>query len=313
MGPPFRAGSRFRSRSAKGSQTMTPVTLYRSILYVPASNARALAKARTLAADGFIVDLEDAVLPGAKPAAREAAAAFVRAGGVPGRALIVRVNALDTPWARDDLAVLAAAGASAVLLPKVTGPEDVRTAAGMLGPGVGLWAMMETPRAILCAREIAAAGPPLAGFVVGTNDLAKDIGCAHPADRAPMTMALQTCVMAARAWGLAVLDGVHVDLDDEDGFHASCRQGRAFGFDGRTLIHPRQIDGANAAYAPAPDEVEQARRVVAAHRDAAARGSAVAVADGRLVEALHVRAAEGVIARAAAVASRAAAGGPVDT
>lgn len=280
----------------------------RSLLYVPASNARALEKARTLAADGFIVDLEDAVLPDAKPAAREAAAALVRAGGFGDRELIVRINALDTPWAKDDLAALAEAQAPAILLPKVSQPADLRSAASALSSVSRLWAMMETAASILWAREIAAFGAPLAGFVVGTNDLSKELRCAHPADRAPMRTALQTCVLAARAFGLAAIDGVHIDLEDEHGFAESCRQSRAIGFDGRSLIHPKQIAGANAAYAPSDEEVERARRIVAGHRQAVAEGKAVVVVDGRLVEFLHVREAERVLALAEAVAARAMGG-----
>lgn len=279
----------------------------RSLLYVPAANARALEKARTLPADGVIVDLEDAVLPEAKAAARKAAVDLVRAGGFGGREVIVRVNGLDTAWAKDDLIALAEANAPAVLVPKVCGPEDLRAAAGALashGSSAQLWAMMETARAILCAREIAAFDGLLAGFVVGTNDLARELHCDHPADRAPMRMALQTCVLAARAYGLAAIDGVHIDLDDEAGFDESCRQSRALGFDGRSLIHPKQIAGANAAYAPSTDECARASRIVAAHREAAAAGSAVVLVEGRLVEHLHVREAERVLALAAAIASR---------
>lgn len=277
----------------------------RSLLYVPASNARALEKARTLPADGFIVDLEDAVLPEAKPAAREAAAQLVRAGAFGDREIIVRVNALDTAWIKDDLAVLSDAKAPAILVPKVNGPDDLRRVAGALSDpeAVQLWAMMETPLSILHAREIAACGPPLAGFVVGTNDLAKDLRCAHPADRAPMMTALQTCVMAARGYGLAVIDGVHIDLDDDAGFVESCRASRALGFDGRSLIHPKQIAGANAAYAPSASDIARARKIVEAHRAAAAEGSAVVVVDGRLVEFLHVREAERLLSQADMIAA----------
>lgn len=276
----------------------------RSILYVPASNVRALEKARTLQADGFIVDLEDAVLPDAKPQARETAAALVRGGGIAGREVIVRVNARDTVWAKDDLATLVDAGVSSILIPKVYGPDDLRQTFEALGSALSLvqvWAMMETPQSILAARDIAAVGGSLAGFVVGTNDLAKDLRCAHPADRAPMMMGLQTCVMAARAFGLTVIDGVHIDLDDDEGFIASCRQSRALGFDGRSLIHPKQIAGANAAYAPSADDVARAKRIVAAHQEAAAGGRAVVVVDGRLVEFLHVREAERILAQAAQI------------
>lgn len=278
----------------------------RSLLYVPASNARALEKARTLPADGFIVDLEDAVLDEAKRSARETAVALIRAGGIGNREVIVRVNALDTPWARDDLAALGDAKAPAVLVPKVSSPEDLREAADALAShasSVQLWAMMETARSMLYAREIASFGKPLAGFVVGTNDLAKELRCDHPADRAPMSMALQTCVLAARAYGLAAIDGVHINLDDDAGFVESCRQSRALGFEGRSLIHPKQIAGANAAYAPSAADVARAQRIVAAHRDAAAAGKAVVVVDGRLVEFLHVREAERLLAQADAIAA----------
>ncbi|MGE3475658.1 MAG: CoA ester lyase [Rhodospirillaceae bacterium] len=277
----------------------------RSLLYVPASNARALDKARTLPADGFIVDLEDAVIPDAKPAARETAAQLIRAGGFGDREIIVRVNALDTPWIKDDLAALTDANVTALLVPKVNGPDDVRRVAGALPrpEAVQLWAMMETPLSILHAREIAACGPPLAGFVVGTNDLAKDLRCAHPADRAPMLMALQTCVTAARGYGLAVIDGVHIDLDDDAGFIESCRASRALGFDGRSLIHPKQIAGANEAYAPSESDIARARRIVDAHRAAAAEGKAVVIVEGRLVEFLHVREAERLLAQAEMIAA----------
>jgi len=281
----------------------------RSLLYVPASNTRALEKARTIAADCLIIDLEDAVLPEAKPAARETALSIVRAGGFEKREVIVRVNALDTPWASDDLAVLAAVGAPAILVPKVSQPEDLRRVTEVLDAhraAPQLWAMMETAQSILYAREIAAFGGRLAGFVVGTNDLAKELRCAHPADRAPMRMALQTCVLSARAYGLAAIDGVHINLDDEVGFMESCRQSRALGFDGRSLIHPKQIAGANEIYAPSISELEAARRIVAAHKEAAAAGKAVVVVDGRLVEFLHVREAEHILAQADAIAALAA-------
>ena len=280
----------------------------RSMLYMPASNARALEKAKNIPADGIIVDLEDAVAPDAKPAARAAAVAAVKSKSYGRREVMIRANALDTPWSRDDLQAIATSGADGVVLPKVNDANGVRTAVAILkGAGapdeMGLWAMIETPLGVINAREIAAASPRVAGLCVGTADLAKDLHCAHPADRAPMLMALQTAVMVARAFGLYVLDGVHVDLDDAVGYEAACRQGRALGFDGKTLIHPMQVDVANAVFAPGTDEIERAKRIVAAHEDAAAKGHGVTLLDGRLVEVLHVAEAKRLLAFADDIAA----------
>jgi citrate lyase subunit beta / citryl-CoA lyase len=280
----------------------------RSVLYMPASNPRALEKAKTIPADALIFDLEDAVAPDAKQSARAAAVAAVATKAYGQREVMVRANAIDTPWCRDDITAIAASGADGVVLPKVNTAADVHTVAGLLAaagapPTLGLWAMMETPLGILNAREVAAASPRLAGLCIGTADLAKDLHCAHPADRAPMLMALQTVVMAARAYGLFVLDGVHVDLEDAPGYEAACRQGRALGFDGKTLIHPKQVDVANAVYAPGVDEIDRAKRIVAAHEEAAAKGQGVTLLDGRLVEVLHVAEAKRLLAFAADVAA----------
>ena len=280
----------------------------RSMLYMPASNARALEKAKNIPADGIIFDLEDAVAPDAKPAARAAAVAAVKSKSYGRREVMIRANALDTPWSRDDLQAIATSGADGVVLPKVNDANGVRTAVAILkGAGapdeMGLWAMIETPLGVINAREIAAASPRVAGLCVGTADLAKDLHCAHPADRAPMLMALQTAVMVARAFGLYVLDGVHVDLDEAVGYEAACRQGRALGFDGKTLIHPMQVDVANAVFAPGTDEIERAKRIVAAHEDAAAKGHGVTLLDGRLVEVLHVAEAKRLLAFADDIAA----------
>ena len=280
----------------------------RSMLYMPASNARALEKAKNIPADGIIFDLEDAVAPDAKPAARAAAVAAVKSKSYGRREVMIRANALDTPWSRDDLQAIATSGADGVVLPQVNDANGVRTAVAILkGAGapdeMGLWAMIETPLGVINAREIAAASPRVAGLCVGTADLAKDLHCAHPADRAPMLMALQTAVMVARAFGLYVLDGVHVDLDDAVGYEAACRQGRALGFDGKTLIHPMQVDVANAVFAPGTDEIERAKRIVAAHEDAAAKGHGVTLLDGRLVEVLHVAEAKRLLAFADDIAA----------
>ncbi len=280
----------------------------RSMLYMPASNARALEKAKNIPADGIIFDLEDAVAPDAKPAARAAAVAAVKSKSYGRREVMIRANALDTPWSRDDLQAIATSGADGVVLPKVNDANGVRTAVAILkGAGapdeMGLWAMIETPLGVINAREIAAASPRVAGLCVGTADLAKDLHSAHPADRAPMLMALQTAVMVARAFGLYVLDGVHVDLDDAVGYEAACRQGRALGFDGKTLIHPMQVDVANAVFAPGTDEIERAKRIVAAHEDAAAKGHGVTLLDSRLVEVLHVAEAKRLLAFADDIAA----------
>ncbi len=280
----------------------------RSMLYMPASNPRVLEKAKTIPADGLIFDLEDAVTPDAKPASRVAAVGAVASKAYGRREVMIRANALDTPWSRDDLIAIATSGADGVVLPKVNDADDVRIAADILEAAgapnhLGLWAMIETPRGVINAREIADASPRLAGLCVGTADLAKDLHCAHPADRAPMLMALQTAVMVARAFGLYVLDGVHVDLDDAPGYEAACRQGRALGFDGKTLIHPKQVDVANAVFAPDADEIARAKRIVAAHEDAARNGQGVTLLEGRLIEVLHVAEAKRLLAYADDIAA----------
>lgn len=278
---------------------------------MPASNARALEKARILPADALVFDLEDAVAPDAKPQARGMAVAAARAGGYEPREVVVRVNALDTPWGRDDLAAIAQSGVDAVLLPKVESAAAVHEALGVLDAGGGpgdlpLWCMLETPRGVLRAEAIAAASPRVAALVMGTSDLTKDLRARHTPDRRPLATSLGLCVLAARAHGLAALDGVHLDLDDEAGFRAACRQAAAMGFDGKTLIHPRTIAAANDAFSPSADEVARARRIIDAHADAVARGQGVVVVDGRLVENLHVEDARRVAALAAAIAARAA-------
>lgn len=280
----------------------------RSVLYMPASNPRALDKAKTLMADGLIFDLEDAVAPDAKPQARAAAVAAANTKGYGQREVLIRANGLDTPWCADDVAAIAASAAAGIVLPKVNGPDDIRRADDMLRKArarddLALWAMMETPLGILSAAAIAAVGGRLAGFIIGTADLAKDLHCAHPADRAPMLSALQLCILAARAHNLFVLDGVHVDLEDEAGYAAACQQGRALGFDGKTLIHPKQIAAANAAFAPSESELERARRIVAAHKEAREKGQGVTLLDGRLIEVLHVQEAERTLAQAETIAA----------
>jgi citrate lyase subunit beta/citryl-CoA lyase len=288
---------------------MSPVRPLRSVLYVPASNARALEKARSLPCDGVIVDLEDAVAPAAKPAARAAAVAAISAGGWDDRVVALRVNGLDTPWGLADLSVAAATGAAAVVLPKVEGAVAVAAAErvlGMHGAGaqLALWAMIETPRGVLAAAEIAAASPRLECLVAGTSDLVKDLRARHTPARAEVATALGLVLLAARAHGLAALDGVHLDLQDDAGFEAACRHGRDLGFDGKTLIHPKTIEVANRVFAPTEEEVAAAREIIAAHAAATARGEGVTVVGGRLVEGLHVEIARRTVALAEAIAIR---------
>jgi citrate lyase subunit beta/citryl-CoA lyase len=285
--------------------------LRRSVLFMPASNARALDKARTLPADALVLDLEDAVAPDAKPTARRIAVAAASAGGYAPREVVIRVNALDTPWGRDDLGAVAGSGADAILLPKVESAGAVHDALSALDAGgaparLALWCMLETPRGVLGAEAIAAASPRVAALVMGTADLTKDLRARHTPDRLPLVTSLGLCVLAARAHGLTALDGVHLDLDDEAGFLAACRQAAAMGFDGKTLIHPKTIAGANDAFSPSADEVARARQIIDAHADAVARGQGVVVVDGRLVENLHVEDARRLVAVATAIAARAA-------
>jgi citrate lyase subunit beta/citryl-CoA lyase len=273
-----------------------PIRPRRSMLYVPGDKPRALEKARTLACDAIIFDLEDAVAPENKPRAREAIAEAVR-GGYGTRELILRVSAPDNA---DDLALAAALPIHGVLLPKVEAPATVTTVARACPHPI--WCMIETPLGVLRAAEMAAASDRLAGFVAGTNDLAKDLRAHHTPDRAPLLTALSLMVPAARAYGLAVIDGVHLDLDDLAGFEAACRQGVELGFDGKSLVHPNSIDIANRLFGPTPDEIAQARRIVAGWAEARAQGLGVARIDGTMVEQLHVDAAERLLALAEAIA-----------
>ncbi len=281
----------------------------RSVLYVPGSNGRALEKARGLPADGLILDLEDAVAPAAKDVARRLALEALAAGGFGHRETVLRVNAPRTPWGAADLAAAARSGADAVLLPKVERAADVHAAVSALDaagapPALPVWCMIETPRGVLAANEIAASSPRLGCLVMGTSDLVKDLRARHTPARTEVLASLSAVLLAARANGLAALDGVHIDLSDEAGFEAACRQGRDLGFDGKTLIHPRTIDAANRIFAPGEAEVALARRIIAAHAAAEAAGQGVIVVDGRLVEALHVEESRRVVALAGALAAR---------
>ncbi len=281
----------------------------RSALYTPGSNLRALEKAKTLAADVLIMDLEDAVAPEAKRDARIQVVNAVKAGGFGAREVVIRVNGLNTPWGYGDLAAVAEAGADAILIPKVESVETVRQAETVLvangaPEALTLWCMMETPRAMLNAEEVAGASRRVQCFVMGTSDLTKDLHAAHTRDRLPLITSLGLCMLAARAYGLAILDGVHLDLEDDAGFEVACHQGAEMGFDGKTLIHPKTIAAANKAFAPAAFDVDWSRRVIAAHADAAANGRGIVVLDGKLIENLHVLNARRIVDLAEAIAAR---------
>ena len=279
----------------------------RSVLYMPSSNARALEKAKTLACDALILDLEDAVAPDAKVAAREAACAAVASGEYGERELTIRVNAAGTEWHDDDLAAVCAAGPDAVVVPKVDSAEAVHALVdGLERHGAPdrttLWAMIETPVAMLHAEEVARASERLSVLVMGTNDLAKELHAEHVPGRHPLLTGLSLSLLAARAAGKVILDGVYNDVKDEDGFLAECRQGREMGFDGKTLIHPGQVAGANAAFAPSEEAVEDARGVLQAWEDG--KGSGVVTYRGRMVENLHVDTAQRTLALHEAIRAR---------
>ncbi|NRG17133.1 CoA ester lyase [Rhizobiales bacterium] len=296
---------------------MTNVTDFRprrSVLYMPGSNARALEKARTLDADTLILDLEDAVAPDAKEAARDAVAAAVKSGGYGHRELVIRINAADTPWGAADLEAAIEARPDAILIPKVSVSADIERIADRVNAGhaparVKLWAMMETPLAMLNARDIAAAArnpeTRLACFVMGTNDLAKETRARILPGRAPMMPWLMACVAAARAYGLDIVDGVYNDFNDESGFAAECLEGAEIGMDGKTLIHPKQIGPANVAFSPSDEEVNRARKIIAEFdKPENARKGAIQV-DGKMVERLHADMGRRTVALAEAIAARA--------
>ena len=274
---------------------------YRSVLYIPASNARAMEKARTLSADAIIFDLEDAVTPVEKLPARDLLARALLAD-YGGRTRIVRINGLDTEWGEGDARAFAGA-ADAVLVPKVGRAADLDRVAALV-PGAPLWAMMETPAGMLNAAAIAA-HPRLQGMVMGTNDLLKDLGARTRPDRQPLMAGLGLCLLAARAHGRVIVDGVYNAFQDTAGLRAECEQGRDMGFDGKSLIHPTQLEAANEIFAPDADELDLARRQIAAFEQARAEGRGVAVLDGRIVENLHVETARARLKLAEAIAARA--------
>jgi citrate lyase subunit beta/citryl-CoA lyase len=274
----------------------------RSVLYLPGSNARALEKSKILPADALILDLEDAVAPDQKDAAREQVCAAVR-GGFGKREVVVRINSLDSEWGVRDLTAVAAAKPDAILIPKVGAAGDIRRVEQHLSPadGPALWAMIETPRGVLDVNAIAAVGGRLACLVMGTNDLVKEMGGRHTPDRTAIAAALTFAVLAARCHGLAVIDGVTNDIADAEGFAAQCVQGRNFGFDGKTVIHPSQIGPANAAFAPSADEVAAARKIIAAFAAPENRGKGAILIDGHMVERLHAETARRTVALSEAI------------
>ena len=272
---------------------------YRSVLYIPGSKERALEKAKTLPVDAIIFDLEDAVAVDEKVNARGLLAETLKTADYGPRARIVRINGLDTEWGADDVAAFVGADIEAILIPKVGSAADVQAVADLI-PDVPLWAMMETPIGMLNALEIAA-HPRMEGFVMGTNDLAKELKCRFRADRLPMVTSLQLCLLAARAEGIAAVDGVYNAFKDEEGLKFECDQGRDMGFDGKTLIHPAQVAIANEAFAPSAAEIDLAERQIEAFEKAEAEGLGVAVVDGKIVENLHIVTAKETLAKVAAI------------
>jgi len=279
----------------------------RSVLYMPGSNTRAMEKAKTIAADAIILDLEDAVSPDAKATARQQICDALAGGGYGKREMIVRINGLDTPWGADDMAAIAKSGADAILVPKI---NDAATVQGLVAAmdkagapaSMALWCMMETPIGILNAKEIGAASDRVAVWVMGTNDIAKDTGAHHTPMRLPMVTALGICMLAARAYGIQILDGVYNDIKDEAGFRDICQQGLEMGFDGKTLIHPSQVGPCNDVFSPTEAQLEMASRIVAGFEEAQREGKGVVTVDGRMIENLHVEQAKKQLALAAAVA-----------
>jgi citrate lyase subunit beta/citryl-CoA lyase len=275
----------------------------RSVLYMPSSNERALEKAKSIPCDGLILDLEDAVAPEAKPDARVAACAAVKSGEYGRRELTIRVNGMDTEWHAEDIAAASAAGPDAIVVPKVNSAEEVlQLVSAMEAAGAPehtkLWAMVETPIAMFNALSIASASDRLTVLVMGTNDLAKELYAEHVPGREPLLTGLSLALLAARASGKAIIDGVYNDVKDADGFLAECAQGRQMGFDGKTLIHPGQVEGANEAFAPSGEAIETARGILAAWD---ARETGVVTYNGRMIENLHVESAQRTLAIAEAI------------
>ena len=279
----------------------------RSVLYVPGSNQKALEKAKAVPADGLILDLEDAVAPDAKADARRMIAETLAKGGYGKRELLVRVNSLSTPWGYEDLMMVAKSQADGVVISKVQSSAQVRQVEAIM-TGIGasddlsIWCMMETPRSILKSDEIAESSAKLAGLVMGTSDLVKDLHALHSPSRLSVLTSLSMGVLAARAHGLAILDGVHLDLNDDAGFEQSCLQGLELGFDGKTLIHPKTIPVANRIFSPSPDDIQWSLKVIIAHAEATQQGQGVVLVEGKLIESLHVEEARRIVSLAERIA-----------
>lgn len=278
----------------------------RSVLYMPGSNARAQEKAKTLPADGIIFDLEDATAPDAKAAARETVCKSVQGGGYGGRELIIRANGLDGPWGKDDVIAASKAGPDAILIPKVERAEQVKELEALMQKSgapakTSIMCMMETPLGILNAKEIAGSSSRISCLVMGTSDLTKDLHALHTAQRLPMLTSLALCLLAARAYQVSILDGVYLDLNDAEGFRASCVQGLELGFDGKTLIHPSQVEPCNGVFSPSAAEIEQARKIIVAHQAAEKEGKGVVLLDGKLIENLHVENAKRLVVLSEAI------------
>lgn len=298
-----------------GSQISRP---RRSVLYMPGTNARAMEKAKGIPADALILDLEDAVAPDAKEEARAQVCDAVKGGGYGQREMIIRANGLDTPWGADDIKAAVAAGPDAVLVPKISSVEDVQKATDLMnvagaGPNMALWAMMETPIAMLDARDIAAQakkdGARLTTFVMGTNDIAKELFCLQTPDRLPMVTALSLTLLAARAYGVTVIDGVYNEIQNADGFLQVCQQGVEFGFDGKTLIHPSQVAPCNRIFSPPEEDVAWSRAILEAFEQPENQNKGVIKVDGKMVELLHAENAKRIVAIADAIAELEAANG----
>ena len=278
----------------------------RSVLYMPSANERALEKAKGLAADAIIFDLEDAVAPDAKESARDNAVAAVQSGEYGNRELTIRVNGMDTRWHADDIAAAAAAGPDGIVVPKVGSAEEVRKLVAAIEAAgapekTKLWAMVETPGAMLSCLEIASASDRLAVLVMGTNDLAKELHAEHVPGRAPLLTGLGLCLLAARAAGKVILDGVYNHVKNAEGFHAEALQGKQLGFDGKTLIHPSQVDPCNEIFAPSADEIAQSEEIVRVWDETLAAGKGVATVNGRMIENLHVENAQRILDMSTAI------------